>query len=280
MLQFFQKLLNFPPKLSLAVIYLEFDRGNNGSSEKTFKLLQGYLNNIAKCAITYLRVNNKEEGAPLFEKSKNYFTQGGDNRYREFSGWQKGLESLNELGGKNFDVILFVNDMFLAPGQSFLQDYSDISLFNKSFHENQIIGRIDSTGQPYTVYDYDVSQWVCTNCFIAPKLAVDTLGDIVSVKENLDDFLSVKYPIDLLQSHEVKGYNPHIFKEDSQINEKYKQWLVEWLTEKWHSKFILSEQTWDLFRIKVRNILNESLLTARFAEAGYQPQSYGEKKYY
>ena len=109
---------------------------------------------------------------------------------------------------KHFDLVLFVNDMFLKPGESFLKDYADIALLKKSLDENKIIGRIDSTGQHYTAYNYDVSQWVCTNCFIAPMAAVHRLKDIISVK--------------------------------------------------------------------VRNILNESLLTARFAEIGCKAEQYAE----
>jgi hypothetical protein len=196
---------------------------------------------------------------------------GGDNRFREFSGWQKGVASINTIS-RNFDLILFANDMFLKPGESFLKDYANISLLKKA-NENKIIGRIDSTGQHYTAYGYDVSQWVCTNCFLAPMRAIEQLKDMVSVKDNLADFLPDTYP-------GPQTLPTSFFKENAPINETYKAWLIEWLTKRWHSKFQIEEKAWDLFRIKVRNILNESLLTARLAEIGYEPEKYGDTFYY
>jgi hypothetical protein len=77
---------------------------------------------------------------------------------------------------------------------------------------------------------------------------------MVSVKDNLDDFLPATFP--------GPTNNPvSFFKDDAPINETYKAWLIEWLTQRWHSKFQIEEKTWELFRTKVRNILNESLLT-------------------
>ncbi len=258
-------------KLSMAVVFVEYDRSKYGGSDNVFYTLQKYLANIQGCRLTYLRVNNKQERWEL-KKDGNIYTIGGNNTYREFSGWQKGVEIIQGMNN-HFDLILFVNDMLLKPGESFLKDYADISLLKKSLNENNIIGRIDSTGQHYTAYGYDVSQWVCTNCFLAPMAAVQRLKNMVSVKDTLADFLPDAYP-------GSQVIPTSFFKENAPINETYKAWLIEWLTERWHSKFQIEEKTWNLFRIKVRNILNESLLTARFAEIGYEAERYGDKFYY
>ena len=272
-MKFLQKLI--PPlrkKLSLVVIFVEYDRAKCGGSDRVFSTLQGYLANIRGCRITYLRVNNKDEGGEFRRTGRNIHTVGGDNSYREFSGWQKGLEAIGATG-KSHDLILFVNDMFLKPGESFLRDYSDLTLLQRALQGKKIIGRIDATGQRYTVYNYDVSEWICTNCFLVPREAAVTLKDMVSIKENLSDFLPESFP----------GHQEHqrdFFKKTAPMNQAYKDWLVEWLTKRWHSRFEITEDTWELFRTKVRNILNESLLTARFAELGYPPERYGDRFYY
>lgn len=266
-------------KLSLAVIYVEYDRNDNGASGQNFSTLQRYLAPIIETDITFLRVDNKNELSPINQISPYSYTIGGDNTFREFSGWQKGFSTLAQ-NRKGYDLVLFVNDMFLAPGESFLKDYGTKDLLKKSLTENSIIGRIDSTGQSYTVYGYDVSRWVCTNCFLAPWKAIETLSDIVSIKNNLDDFLPTSLPQIVGPVAQNTTLALQIFKNTAPINDQYKIWLVEWLTERWHSRFDIEETTWDLFRTKVRNILNESLLTARLREIGVAALVYGNKHYY
>lgn len=279
MLEVIKKIFPLFPQISLAVIFLEYNRPENGPSETAFITLQNYLAKIPNCHITYLRVDNKNEKAFIQNTSKNIYTIGGDNTFNEFSGWQKGFINLTTHNIRS-DLILFVNDMFLSPGESFLKDYASIELLCKSLIHDCIIGRIDSTNQQFTIYDYDVSQWVCTNCFLAPRKAIETIKDLVSIKDSLDDFLPSAYPISAGKTLNQEKLALHLFKEDAPLNNTYKLWLVEWLTKRWHSKFEINERTWVLFRTKVRNILNESLLTARLKRAGFPPQAYGNKKYY
>lgn len=256
----------FLKRLNIVVLFVEYDRGIAGGSDQVFTTLQQYLTQVRGCRFTFVRINNKLDGDEIVQSGK-IWTMAGDNRYREFSGWQKGIETINRLQ-LPCDLVLFVNDMFLTPGESFLKDYARRDLFTKSLKRPAIIGRIDTTGQRYTAYNYNVSRWVCTNCFLVPKAAVDAMGNLVSVGENLNDFLTEEFP------------GTPIFKDDAPINDAYKAWLVEWLTTRWHSRFELNADTWEVFRTKVRNILNEALLTARLAEAGFAPLPYGEKMYY
>ena len=254
-------------RLDIVVLFVEYDRGIAGGSDRVFTTLCQYLQPVSGCRFTYLRIDNKNEARPTSQHGA-VLTMGGDNRYREFSGWQKGVEAIDRFHIP-CDLILFVNDMFLAPGESFLKDYASRELFKRSLGERVIIGRIDSTGQQYSVYGHDVSRWICTNCFVAPKVAVDTIKNVVSVKDNINEFLAEDFQGDIQP-----------FNADAPLNDQYKAWLTEWLTRKWHSRFELHETTWDVFRAKVRNILNEALLTARFQAAGFFSQEYGDKKYY
>lgn len=262
----------FKKKLTLAVIFVEYDRIKCGGSDNAFNALQSYLSNIKDCRITYLRVNNRKEGSNLKKGRNNIYTIGGDNTYQEFSGWQKGVKTVNSLKS-NHDLVLFVNDMFLKPGECFLKDYANTSLLKKSLSEKMIIGRIDSTGQHYEAYGHDVSKWVCTNCFLVPMEAIVQIRNIVSIRENLEDFLPETFP----------GFQKaatSFFKENAPLNHTYQAWIIEWLTKRWHSKFEINSQTWGLFRTKVRNILNESLLTARLGDIGFKIEVYGDKFYY
>ena len=71
-----------------------------------------------------------------------------------------------------------------------------------------------------------------------------------------------------------------LYQKNAPINKIYQRWIVEWLTEKWHSRFEINQNTWELFKTKATAIFNESLLTAKFRELGYPPENYGNKIYY
>ncbi|MFW8601839.1 hypothetical protein ACOHYD_10210 [Desulfobacterota bacterium M19] len=335
---------------------------------------------------------------PVTKVGSNVFVVGGDNSSREFSGWQRGINTLASLQCY-YDIVLIANDMFLKPGPSFLQDYAAHALLKKSLSEKKIIGRIDTSSQDYTLFGYDVSSWVCTNCVFIPEKAVEALGDIVLVDDNIHEIIRHNYdlhhlmrrkhfslrsgagdfymecdmpgghhnreirikfdaaadqhslmPIDdrpriamieeitlnnqalsdecfvrgifsdqgtiwaeqsfLLDlpleddAHSsrlvVKGYylpeacrkvfnnevrmtiynDTVIYQENAPINKNYRRWIIEWLTEKWHSRFEINPDTWEFFKTKAAAIFNESLLTAKFKELGYPPETYGNKKYY
>lgn len=381
----------------LAVVYVEYDRKKGEASDRIFATLQRYLSALTGCRVTYVRVDNRHEGMPITKDGSNVFTVGGDNSFREFSGWQRGISALAALPCP-YDLLLLTNEMFLKPGPSFLQDYATPELLKRSLSAKKIIGRIDTAFQEYTLFGYDVSTWVCTNCLFVPKQAVDALGSIVLLHDNRHEIFRRDYdPRHLLQreklslssdmvdfvvhcdlpaghgneircrfeaamaehesprSHDdrpllamirdltlnqqpipedrwirglrheqgalwaeatflldlprdeakpahlvIKGclppetrqkiinnaaemvvYNDAMLYQDKPpINKTYQRWIVEWLTERWHSRFEINQQTWELFKLKAAAIFNESLLTAKFRELGYPPETYGNKKYY
>ncbi|HFQ81981.1 MAG TPA: hypothetical protein ENK33_11510 [Desulfobacterales bacterium] len=379
----------FKKKIFLTVIFVEYER-HDGSSDKVFEILQGYLAAIQNCRITYLRVDNKSEEE--IKRDGNVYTMGGDNTWREFSGWQKGVEAIKLLK-LNCDLVLIVNDMFLKPGPSFLQDYSNREILKRSMEGNKIIGRIDTVNQQYRVFGYDVSSWVCTNAFFAPRKALEQLKSVVLIDDNIHDILvrdysdkhlqsrvcltpadledgtfsikidlrdnyarEMRFKLDLVSaegeiittdnmplgiipravtyngnicSEEVfirgiddslgrtaqsfllslprepgrfvfKGLVPaeiraelcpdllrisiyndsYLYQKNAPINIDYQRWLVEWLTERWHSRFALNAATWELFKTKSAAIINESLLTAKFLESGYKAENFGDNTYY
>ena len=395
----FHRLNPFARTIHLAVIYVEYDRKKDASSDSVFTLLQGYLSAIAKCRITYIRVDNRYEEMPVSRSTDNVYLVGGDNSFREFSGWQRGLATL-DASDCRYDLLLITNEMFLKPGPSFLQDYATRQLLTRALSDHKIIGRIDTSFKDYTLFGYDVSSWMCTNCVFIPKKAVDALGSFALINDNIHQILPRDYdPSHLLARRPLlqdstsgefcleleldtppgPGYelrvrfgtntdqgDPHpaarylqiaqlrevslngqplpsqsfirgivpdglgnlqadesfllalpatdssrsrltirgrfeptalhkkfnalpsvvvyndakLFLPDAPINKTYQRGVVEWLTERWHSRFEINHDTWGLFKTKTAAIFNEALLTAKFKELGYPPESYGERQYY
>lgn len=178
--------------ISLAVLFLEYEDEGYGDSDQTFDRMKEYLQNLKQCTITYIRIDNKHENRELMHIEDGIFRVGGDNSCLEFSGWQKGIETLNTLG-LPCDVVLFTNNALFKPGESFLKDYADDALLKKTIKNKEIIGRIDSFGKRFFIFDYALSKWVCTNCFFAPKAAIDDLGNIVRLKDDLCYFIEDDY---------------------------------------------------------------------------------------
>lgn len=182
--------------ISLTVIFLEYGDERYGDSDQTFRRLRGYLQKLKQCTITYIRVDNKNENKKPKHLENSIFRVGGDNSCYEFSGWEKGVQTLNTLQ-LPCDVVLFANNAVFKPGESFLKDYANHALLKQAINNHEIIGRIDSFGKRFFIFNYALSEWVCTNCFFAAKTAVDELEQIVRLKKDeLCQFIKDDYPPD------------------------------------------------------------------------------------
>jgi hypothetical protein len=376
-----------PNKIVLAICYVVYNPSRYGDN---FGRLQRYLAAVSSKNKYFLIIDNENEQLKFDQLDRNIYKIRGDNTFREFSGWQAGVNAIRELKIPA-DVILFANNAFLLPRGSFLKYYNASSLIKQAFETNVMIGKIDRCGKNLTVYGYDVSKWICTNCFFLPRRALEQVPDLVSIKENINDFFDIEYsPNHLILDQEltasdlrdgdfrleaalagngpkeirlvidradlgakldggrhgpirikelslsgqgleraellrgwqndrqghwwiagtgvvafppgdvkvlrVEGHIPPsvfekiyhsrlrlkiyndaaLFKDQAPLNRNYRLHLVEWLTERWHSRFEINHQTWDLFKNKVAAILNEALLSARFIEAGFDIRPFGK----
>ena len=178
---------------------------------------------------------------------------------------QKGLEFLRSRGIK-FDAVLFANDSFLVNGWTLL-DQLDSRYLKKLLKKGFVVGQIDSQNIEIKVFDKVFTKWVCTNCFFFPQRVAKKIDTMVSVNDQeLDYLINEKY---------TPG---KFFKDNAPISEEYKNLLIVWLTQGWHSKFEINEKSWIKFRNKIRAILNESLLTVRVIELGFNIASYKKKE--
>lgn len=383
-------------RIRMTVIYVQYDPPKYGNS---FARLTEYLARISGCNITYVIVDNKlGEDSEISRPAPDVYMVPGDNTYREFSGWQRGVDTVRELDIPT-DVVLFANEAFLNPGESFLKDYASEALVRRVLQDMVVVGRLDSHGERCWLYAYDVSRWICTNCFFVPWSALEKIPDMISVRENLCDFVEQDYAnghllydrtitssdigdgafvitgeisrtgrsdirIELDKSYcpaenggndtrqlgmivtdirlnnrkieevttsrgwfdrppgrterwidktslaslrigeqgtlSIHGFLPPqifneiyegelrirvcddsvLFKPAAPISPNYRRILLEWLTQRWYGGFELNAQTWELFRAKLRSILNEALLSAKFVEKGHDIMPYGGKMYY
>jgi hypothetical protein len=373
---------------------VQYDQKKYPSS---FEKLRDYLSGLKKTKVVYFQIDNSlSPGSEMKTASDDVYVVPGDNTYREFSGWQSGIEAVRAIG-LHKEVFLLTNEAFLAPGESYLKDYASDSFVRKVRDGKKVVGRIDTFGVPISVYGDTISRWVCSNCMFLPARAVEDLGDIVSVKEEIYNFVPARYDqrhltcsvdigadslkdgsfelctdipyagthqlrievnrffqpsevgtsrdkrklsfivadlnaddlgdakVDLTQGWYswpedkwiaprarlsitsqragklfIRGWLPAkildeiyggrirlrvlndslLFQPTAPLSDNYKELLVEWFTERWHSKFEIDSETWPLFVAKLRAILNEVLLSTRLVKLGYRLEPYGARLYY
>ncbi len=239
----------------LVVVFVQYDTQKYPDA---FKRMRLYLRKYKVDMLTYVVVDNKSNSPGWYRGDGRTFFLPGDNTDREFSAWRKGVEFV-KAQGVVFDVILFANDAFEAGSRSYLRNHDARWLTVKSHMLNAVVGTISTNYKDTRLLGMSARHWIKTNCFFVPKSVMDQIGDLVSIDESaLGDYLPEAYP----ESGEL-------FKSHAPINDVYKDYLVDWLTNRWHSKMKIHDGTWVAFRGKVKSIFNEALFSARVREKGH-----------
>lgn len=266
---------------NLAVLYLECQRDKYPNS---FAVLRDYLDKLFNCKYDIVKIDNNIEH-DYFERIDNSTVIiNGDNKCREFSGLQKGVDYLraqvdsitflrwlssqwkqliprclrdgDSSEKKKYDAILFVNDSFLVYGRMFADAVLKPEVVAECVERNGIAGIVDKSEELMELDGYNVTEWVRTNCFF---MAAPVLNNILSLCSVDDQSINKFIPFEPSEKY---------FSPDAPINENLKTHIINWLSTGWHSKFDLYEN-WDLFRFKTCAILNEKLLTARISDNGF-----------
>jgi hypothetical protein len=245
--------LNLKPRL--AVIFLQYDTQKYPGA---FEHLKSYLSKFDPKRVFFVLVNNRDEGNGSRNLDDGTVYLQGDNTDWEFSGWQKGVEFMRTTNTEH-DVVLFVDDAFEACEPSYLLNHNLHWLVLKCYTIKVVFGAITTLWDKTMLNTRSARIWIKTNCFFMPGSVLGRLGTLVSVDETLlDNYVTKQF---------VADNGP--FKHDAPMNGAYRKHIVIWLTERWHSKFALSESTWPFFRAKVKAILNEALLSIRIRELGF-----------
>lgn len=249
--------------IDLAVLFLQYDTLKYPG---VFDAMKAMVDRIRLCRPTYYLIDNRDEGGGVRRIAEGVYSVGGDNSSWEFSAWQRGVERLKEAGHEPA-VYLFITDAFLGPGPSFLADCGTRALL-KSFLLASAVGRIDAFGPGGVLLGHEVPDWLCTGCFFLPRRIVEALGGMVTVGE------------DAMDAFMPREFTGEVFRKDAPMSDRYKEFIIDWMTRRRRHTYTICAATWREFRGKVRAILNEAMLTVRIREAGYRVRRYGSKLYY
>jgi hypothetical protein len=183
---------------------------------------------------------------------------GGDNSAREFSGFDVGLRFLAHRLHE-YDWINLVTSAFNTLYTDYLQRFTT-ELLSAAAHRGVCLGHIDYYNDPVRLCGYPSQHWMRTSFVMVPPGELQLLESIVSVRDGTQFFT---------------GLPERPFRDDAPICDRFKRYIVDWLTGQdigqgvvWHTTLSLDKSRLPTFQAKTLAILNEHLLGVRLRAQG------------
>lgn len=252
----YRRLFKKPPRI--VVFYLYADRQKYPHSHNNVEKLLRYIGAVTLISIDNFRVADQKKNRSF---NRYVFDIAGDNSFWEFSGWRKGVNfCLSEFGDCDFDVALFINDAFLnssAFGRDLRYFKNLFNVLTLACAQSGVLGQIDVSDNKHILCGYDVSSFVRSNIFAMPyglacdlKFSYFSEDDISMLIPNTYNYGKITMPVNFM-------------------NENFRIFLEDWLTNRWQGKVQLEPKNWPIFRGKLTAILNERMLSAECRQKGY-----------
>jgi hypothetical protein len=186
----------------------------------------------------------------------------GDNRAREFSGWERGVDWLGRAGAlARAEVLLLANDtLHRNYGADWLGGFTPTRA-GTALAAGGLLGWIDAYPRPIEVYGRPLLRWVRTSLVLGRRDTLLALRPFVVPAEEL---------------FAESAAQP--FRLPSPLSERYRDYLLAWITGdgsrtpefvfKWHSATRLTGENLRLMQAKLRSIVCEHNLSARAVASG------------
>jgi hypothetical protein len=243
----------------IAVVYVQYDRSKY---VRSLPRLVALLDTLGAGDAPVVVVDNAAEGDWCHQVSETIVHVGGDNAAWEFSAFDRGLEWLDRERPET-EVYLLATDALLAYGEDYL-DLLDREVADRRLLASACLGWMDSFCEPCRILDHEYDTWMRTSLLFMPAAAVAGVRPLAS-------------PLDDSEIFGESSRQP--FRTDAPLSPELRRLLLNWLTiapddlsrdkgAGWHSRFVLSEDTFGFFRSKVKSILREHLLSARVRRLG------------
>jgi len=184
---------------------------------------------------------------------------GGDNSFREFTAWDRGLAQLDRMR-ERVDLVHLATSAFDSLYTGYLARF-DTPLLKAASAAQAAVGHIDYYDDPIEIFGRQSQHWLRTSFVFIPSAAISALRSV----------LSFEAPERIFASDPERP-----FRAEAGISERYQRYILSWLTGEgtgqgvtWHSRFDLTHETLPTFHLKALAILNEHLLSLRLRELGY-----------
>ncbi|PWU14010.1 MAG: hypothetical protein C5B49_13905 [Bdellovibrio sp.] len=290
-----------PKAIPLIVLFLEYTRGTaevpeaptwlfaahagptlakdskESQRRPTGRLIE-FLRNLAIFSIKdAVLIQNAD--VPL-QADRPFRVMAGDNRDREFSGWQKALDELVKIPGliQEDTVICFANDTFIDHyGDTYLS-WFDQSGVREALCQGKAVGYVDRSLKPVSLFGLTTDRWLRTSLFFIRWAELKAALPLrLPVAES--EIFSCEGESLFLDRGGADGTDlasPHL---SPNLRASLDRWL--WagpvvageFDRVWHSAERLSDESRPRLQQKAKCILIERLLSARLLQAGVELQN-------
>lgn len=213
---------------------------------------------------TVVIVDNAVEGDLEILTAEGHELIAGDNRCREFTGYEKGLRHLERTRRLRPDSpVLFANDTFHRHyGKGYLAGFTRARA-KEALSRHGILGYVDRYPASVRLGDDSFREWVRTSLFLVDYATAGKLRP---------------FALDIPDGRIFSKRFDRFFRDTAPLSENYRRYLRTWLfeaaptgsdfVETWHSKEKLTPETFPGLKAKARCILSEHRLAARAAKLG------------
>jgi hypothetical protein len=185
----------------------------------------------------------------------------GDNRSREFSGWERGLAWLESASASSPETMMVLaNDTLVRPDK--IDRIRTLSADQVAAAERgAVVGWVDAYPRPVRSFGLELRQWVDTSLVIARRAVLERLRPLALP----------------FRDDEVFTRDARLFREPSPLSENYRAYLRTWLfgetadpefAHAWHAQGPLTVERLGDVQGKIRAILCEHHLSARARSMG------------
>jgi hypothetical protein len=208
------------------------------------------------CALRGVVVDNALAGNVEIDIDDNITRISGDNRSREFSGWDRGLAWLESAFSISPEArLVMANDtLHRSYGVDYLDGFTRERL---RAAEGGLLGWIDAYPKAVELFGLTLRRWIRTNLWVAARRTLDQLRPVALPFS--DESVFAEAPDEL-------------FRVPSPLSADYRRYLRSWLSGEaddadfphtWHSAQPLAAFDPAALRGKLRSILCEHHLSAR-----------------
>jgi hypothetical protein len=232
-------------RFSVAVLYLTAEKSRYPATQG---FVDRYRTWLGADHVNLIRIDNFHPDLPLTHVSPGVWETGGDNSSWEFSGWKRGLRSIQQLG-LSPQVVVFVNDACLNHRRDELYYRMRFDWRSLTCARSGLVGCLDRSYSQHIMFGHDVSTYVRSNFFAMPFHLAGQLPW---------DFMQPPASTEILP---VRLADPCIA-QTKFLNESFRQFSEEWITKTWHRAAKPTNTNWPFLRQKWIACFNERMLTA------------------
>lgn len=242
--------------LRLACLFVRY--GGEKYPQSLSRLQEYYRQRLPGCQPHFVIVDNALPTSVSIKVDDATSLIGGDNTYREFTGWDAGIAHLGRRIAA-FDLVHLVTEAFDTLYTSYI-DRLDERVVQAIVGRSAVVGHVDYYNQPVSLLGRQSEYWLRSSFVFVPASELRILGSLVSVGARGDLF---------------SGDPRAPFASGAPISTQYQRYILDWLTGEgtgqgvtWHSRFELTRESLPMFEAKCLAILNEHGLTMRLRAQG------------